>query len=319
MNVEPKKHTAGRYALILLGLSVLAGCQTQGTIYQTTPWPLKSHTGTIIETAHYRINTPRKDKDFYDAAVDLAEGQYERFYDEIEIQPKEKMNVYVFSDVKQWIAFTKTKFGEPHARIYMRIRNGGYAEGNIAAFYNVGRYATLTIMAHELFHLYIHSATGNEPVPAWVNEGLACYFEAHEWDVDKLVFTPEKNLFRQQNLAEAFSKGKMIPIKELLSTHAGEVSKSNQPKVLTYYAQLWSLIRYLEDPRSGVYHTNFKKMLKELGTRQMVVKARGFMTTVPASENVSFGEAVFRQYITNDLSRFEEEFYAYTSQLIGMK
>ncbi len=304
--------------LVTLLVAVIGGCQSlQGTIYQSSPWPLKHHTGTILDTPHYRIYTTIKDKDFYSAAVDLAEGQYRRFCQDLKREPKEKMTVYIFYDVNQWIAFTKSKFGD-QADAYMRIRNGGYTADNLAAFYYLGRYPTLTIMAHELFHLYVNMMAGKEPVPAWVNEGMACYFEAHEWDVMKVVYTPRKNLFRQQNLAEAVGAKKLIPLKEILATHAGEVSKSSQMKVLTYYAQLWAMTQFMQDPTSP-YHANFQKLLAELGTRDMMVKARGFAATLSGEENISFGEAVFRKYITNDLDEFEEKFNAYLPRLIGWK
>ncbi len=298
-------------------LAALAGCQASKpcTEYQASPWPLKKHSGTILDTPHYRIYTTIKDKVFYDAASELAEGQFGRFSREIPRRPKDKMTVYIFSDVNQWIAFTEAEFPDQAAE-YLRIRNGGYAAGQFAAFYYLGRYSTLTVMAHELFHLYVNQ-TCREQVPAWINEGLATYFEAHEWDGCEPVFTPRKNLFRQGNLSEAVGQKKLFPLKELLATHAGQVGKLSQGRVLTYYAQLWALMEYLEDPASGKYHESFSQLLAELGTREMSLKTRGFLATVRVDEKVSFGEAVFREYITNDLGQFEEDFNAYVLRLLG--
>ncbi|MFA5863235.1 MAG: hypothetical protein WC975_00955 [Phycisphaerae bacterium] len=306
--------------LMLSVLFGLYGCEKRETTrnYQSTSWPLKNHQGTILETPHYRIYTTIKDKDLHAAAVNLAEGQYERFCQALMIRPKEKMTVYIFSDVQQWTAFTESKFGR-RAQDYLRIRNGGYTAKNFAAFYYIGRYSTLTILAHELFHLYVNLASCPEPVPAWLNEGMACYFEAHEWNGFSPIFTPKKNLFRRENLSEAVGKNKLFSLKDILATHAGEISKLPQPRVLTYYAQLWAILEFLNDPNSGQYHVNFQNLSGELGTRKMAMRAKGYLTTVREDEKVSFGEAVFRQYITNDLKQFDTDFNNYLPTLIGWK
>lgn len=307
-----------KLGLSLLLLIAAGGCQTRSQVqeYETRPWPLKSHCGWILETPHYQIFTTVKDRDFHAAAATLAEGQYLRFHGDLAVEPREKMTVYVFADVNQWVAFTEARF-PARARDYIRIRSGGYAVENLAVFYYLGRFPTLTIMAHELFHLYINQAASPEPVPAWINEGLATYYEAHEWEGCTSVFTPNKNLFRRNNLSDALCRKKLFPLKQLLETHAGEIGKLPQPQVLTYYAQLWGLIQYLQDPCSGVYHANFKRLMCELGTRAMSVKVRGYLATVQVSEKMSFGEAAFRAYISDDLERFEEDFCSYLPRLVG--
>ncbi len=299
---------------ILLLVSVV-GCQTPRMSYQTSEWHLKYRTGTVLESDHYVIYTTVKDTDFHAAAVDLAEGEYQRFKSAVSIEPKEKMTLFIFSDVRQWVAFTNAKFTPEQAAVYMRIRNGGYTADNFSAFYYMGRYATLTILAHELFHLYINLAAGPEQIPAWVNEGMATYFEAHEWDVNRVVFTPKKNLFRRQNLSEAIAANRLFTLRELLKTHAGEVVCLPMSKVLAYYAEVWALIQYLQDPASGEYHKNFQNLLCELGTHDMTMKIRGFLTTVREEDNVSTGEALFRVYITDDLDQFDRDFQAYLPKL----
>jgi hypothetical protein len=308
-----------RVKLFLPVLLALAGCQNGGryavTAFESRPWPLKYHCGWILESTHYRIFTTVKDSDFHAAAVKLAEGQYLRFSQAVKIRPREKMTVYIFADVNQWIAFTEAKFGA-RAQDYLRIRNGGYTAEKLAVFYYLGRYPTLTILAHELFHLYVNLAACPEPVPAWINEGMATYYEAHEWEGCTPVFTPTQNLFRRGNLSDALCQKKLFPLKQLLETHAGEISKLPQPRVLTYYAQLWGLVRYLDDPKSP-YHQNFQKLLCDLGTREMYLKARGYLVTTRVDEKMSFGEAVFRAYISEDLARFEESFCNYLPTLAG--
>jgi hypothetical protein len=277
-------------------------------------WNLKTTDGTQLLTDHYRIYTTAKDETFQYAAADLAEGQYARFQSLIPRRPKDTMTVYIFSNTRQWIAFTQTKFPPAVANLYLKIRSGGYTSNDFAAFYYLGRFPTLTILAHELFHLYLNQIRGSEPVPAWVNEGLACYFEAHEWDGSRPVFSTEKNLFRRNNLAEAVSGGKLFPLKELLGTDAGRVCAGSQDRLLVYYAQLWGLVQFLQDSHNG-YAEKFHKLLAELGTKEMSIRVNGYLITSPG---MSFGEAAFHTYITEDLAGFETVLNKYLKKLAGV-
>lgn len=308
-----------RRTVVLLSLVAVAGCTTKSPMsvtYQHDPWPLKTARGTKLDTQHFTIFTTVTDPTFHEAAVQLAEAQYERFSELIGMEPKQKMIVYIFSSPRQWAAFTQHRFSPELAGAYLRIRNGGYTSNDIAALYMMGRYATLTVMAHELWHLYLNLAAVSEPVPAWINEGLASYFEAHEWDGKTPVFTPTKNLFRREQLSLALAQNRLFTLKELLNTNAGVVCRGSQERVLIYYAQLWGMIVYLQDPASP-YHKDFKQLLGELGTRTMTMKTRGYQTTVPDSENVGFGEAFFRMYISEDLENFERDCRTYFQHLTG--
>jgi hypothetical protein len=304
---------------VFLSLTAVVGCATKSPMkvaYQHDPWPLKTTSGTKLETEHFKIFTTVNDPMFHEAVAKLAEAQYGRFHELIAAEPKQKMTVYIFSNPRQWVAFTQNRFGPELAGQYLRIRNGGYTANDIAAFYMMGRYATLTILAHELCHLYLNLATAPEPIPAWISEGLASYFEAHEWDGETPVFTPTKNLFRREQLTSALAKDRLFTIKELLNTNAGEVCRKSQERVLTYYAQLWGMMVYLQDPASP-YHTHFKQLLAELGRRTMTMRIKGYLTTVQDSENVGLGEALFRVYVCNDLEQFERDCNEYLQELAG--
>jgi len=304
---------------LVLVLLLAAGCRKAERVdldfaCERADWPLKTTTGTRIETDHYRLMTTVNDPQFQEAAVKLAESQFQRFHAMIPLQPEDKMTVYVFSNTRQWMAFTQAQFPPAVAKVYLKIRNGGYAAKDLAAFSYMGRFPTLTIMAHELFHLYLNQVRGSQPVPAWVNEGLACYFEAHEGDGFDPVVTPTKNLFRRQNLADAVAANRLFPLTHLLGTNAGEVCVENQGGMLTYYAQLWGLIQFLQDPKSG-YCGNFQSLLAELGTHEMTMRVNGYLATCPADANISFGEGVFRVYITEDLECFETQLNVYLRKL----
>lgn len=296
-------------------VAVVFGCERRGRVeYEVNPWPLKRFEGHVIETEHYLIHTTVDDALFHRAAAYLAEGQYKRISKVLTVAPEGKMSGYVFSNRRQWEAFTRHRMGA-RAVSYLRIRDGGYSADDVVVLYYLGRYPTLAVLAHELFHSYLDCA-GDEPVPAWVNEGLACFYEAHEWNDVTPVFTPDKNVFRQHGLAEAIQAERLFPLKDMLATHAGLVSRLPREKVATYYSQAWALVRFLREGRSGKYAAKFQKLVGELGTHQLVTRARACQAA-RGGEAISFGEAVFRQYITDDLDTFEQEFRAYLEELAG--
>jgi hypothetical protein len=313
--------TIAKFSIVAILISLaFAGCAEKtpiDTSWQGEPWPLKTTKGSRLETEHYIIYTTVNDSAFHQAAVTLAETQYARFHDLIAAEPKQKMTVYIFANPRQWVAFTQHRFRPEIAEMYLRIRNGGYTSNDFAAFYMMGRYATLTVMAHELFHLYLNLATSPEPVPAWINEGLASYFEAHEWNGEVPVFTPTKNLFRRQQLGDAMAKDQLFSLKELLDTNAGDVCrKYSQDRVLTYYAQLWGLMVYLQDP-SSPYHKPFEQLLAELGTHSMTIRIKGYQTTLRDSDNVGLGQALFLAYLCSDPEKFERDCNEYLQKLAG--
>ncbi len=313
------KHIANVLCVLLLCL-FSAGCQSQKSkltiddSYQTKPWPLKHYKGNILESAHYKIYTTTQDEIFHRAMIKLAETQYARFSHTLKIAPKDKMTVYVFANTRQWIAFTKANLGS-WSKDLLRIRSGGYTTGRLAAFYYLGRYPTLTILAHELFHLYLNCA-GGSGIPVWLNEGLACWFESNEWDGERLICTPGKNLFRQQQLREAINSDTLFPLKELLSTVPRNEVRHSYSRMLTYYAQVWALMRFLFDRKSGRWHDNFRTLLADIGTNKIHLRASGYLATKSASEKITFPEAVFRSYIEDDLQTFDALFREYISHEI---
>lgn len=302
--------------VVVCVLMILAGCEKAPPVqYKVNPWPLKQFKGFVVETEHYLIHTTVDDPMLHRACAALVEGQYERFSADLKLVPKLKMKGYIFANRLQWEAFTNATMG-PRAKDYLRIRDGGYSAKNICAMYYLGRYPTLSVLGHEVFHQYLNCAT-DQPIPAWLNEGLSCYYEAHEWDQTTPLFTPQKNTFRRETLADAVQAGRLFPLKALLATHAGEVSKLSQAKVGTYYSQVWALMRFLREGEDGTYAQPLRTLLDELGTRDMKTRVSGYLAVTAGSRDMGFGEAVFRVYITEELDRFEQAFTAYVNTLVG--
>jgi hypothetical protein len=181
------------------------------------------------------------------------------------------------------------------------------------------RRGTLSILAHEGLHQYLES-TGRHRIPAWINEGLACYFEAFTLDLatNQPTFTPKNNTHRLPSLRQAFTTDSMIALRDVLATNAGEAIHQRSRHVRNYYAQEWALVLFLLDsPETNQYAPGFRQLLRELGTEAMNRRARAYLAADSLGD-MSTGEAVFRAYITEDLDTFERDYRAFLASLVGL-
>ena len=307
-------------------LTMMSGCSqshssnAEPVDSKTEPWKFKSATGEKITTPHYVIYTTSKNKSIVQTLPGFLEACYEAYVQTVppEKEPDQPMPTYFFARRWEWDRFTE-EFTGPRAPIYKKIRAGGYSEnGTTVSYYSTQR-ASLSILAHEGFHQYLEVTRG-ENIPAWANEGLACYFEAFDLDKDnRPIFKPEKNYLRIPALREAIIGKSLIPLKEILSTHAGIAVQQKLNHVQNYYAQEWSIVVFMmQDSMSNPYHAGFEQLLQELGTPEMDRKAKAYIATDTGGE-MSYSEAVFRAYITEDLDTFQRDYERFLNQFLNLK
>jgi hypothetical protein len=335
--MDPRKAASrmtqlGRFRLILqyssLHVSLLlfcAGCghglSSSDTVeFKSEAWKFKNAEGQKLTTAHYVIYTTCKSKTLVRTLPGFLESCFEAYAKLIppDKEPDNPLPTYFFATRWQWERFTE-EFTGPRAPVYKRIRSGGYSENGTTVSYYGSQRASLSILAHEGFHQYLEMTRG-ENIPAWANEGLACYFESFDLDTEnKPIFKPEKNYLRIPALREGIIGKSLIPLKEILSTHAGLAVQQNLNHVQNYYAQEWSIIVFMmQDTMANPYHKGFKTLLKELGKPDMDRKARAFLAA-DTDGKMSYGEAVFRAYITEDLDTFQHDYEEFLHQFLILK
>jgi hypothetical protein len=112
---------------------------------------------------------------------------------------------------------------------------------------------------HTIFHEYVHNLLrprGAVEVPAWLNEGLAQYFETADFTLDRkamLGLAPKGRI-------ELLAKSELIPLKTLLATTNEEVHSGGTPRTV-FYAQSWLLVHQLLSSSSG---STFKDRLERI-------------------------------------------------------
>ena len=91
-----------------------------------------------------------------------------------------------------------------------------------------GQEHTLTTFTHELTHLILAAGFKNQPIPRWLNEGMAMY-ASYEW-------RPSQDMV----MGRAVLSGNLIPLDELTQAFG-----AHQQRVRLAYYESYSLIHYL--------------------------------------------------------------------------
>lgn len=315
-----------RHAIVLFPLGWLAGClmplARPPVVTRQVAWSFHGVPGSVLTTPHYDLHTTCRDRTLLDALPKILEGSFAAYQKLVPVAtpPDRPMVSYVFATRDQWEAFTR-EFAGARADTYMKIRTGGYEENGVTASHYSRRGVTLSVLAHEGLHQFL-SCTGRRDVPPWLNEGLACYFEAFELNDDGWpVFNPKENLMRLPQLRTAIQRDRLFRVEELVSMDAGRAVRAGEEHARTYYAQIWALALFLtEPPRVNPDARGFEKLLKELGTEQMRLAAGGYRSAMPGDGRgvMSQSEAIFRYYITNDMTGFTRRYHAYMKKLAGL-
>lgn len=266
-------------------------------------WNFGRAAGTKIITEHYELHTTLKDQRLLATLPELMERTHEQY---ARLVPphhdhEQRMPVYLFARRPEWEYFTR-RFTGGRAGVFLQIRNGGYSEQGVTVVQYVSHPATFPLLAHEGLHQYLHHRVTPQ-APAWLNEGLATVCEGQRWTGDRLAqFDPHFNPTRANALAEALLEKRLLPLRQLLGTHAGRIVGETGRTVATYYAQVWGLVLFLMEAEGGKYAAAFERLCAELASPK--VEASPELAGNP-------GEAIFRSYITDDLDGFERELNRY--------
>jgi len=308
---------------VVLLAPIISGCAEVNSrapvAFQEEAWTYRNASGAKLITPHYDIYTTLASKPLVETLPSFQEGCWEAYCELLPatLPPDQRLETYVFQHRRHWERFTE-EFAGPRAATYKLIRSGGYSERGITVSHYGSRRSTLSILAHEGLHQYL-DVTHGKPIPAWINEGLACYFESFDLGPDgRPTFEPKKNTVRTPALREAFSRERLQPLEALLATDAGHEIGKQSRDVLAYYAQAWSIIVFLLDEDAGhMYTPKFRVLLADLGSDAMERKARAYMAA-DTDGRMSYGEAVFRAYVTEDLDAFKTLYQAYIPRLLKL-
>ncbi len=275
--------------------------------------------GIRVRTEHFDLRVTAQDEVIREYLAPFLEATYCE-YEKLVPPPQplgKRLVVYLFNTRDEWAQFTKQRF-PLQASTYLYILSGGYTDSAsaTAVAFDLQRDHTLSLLAHEGMHQYF-SRCFPRRIPAWLNEGLACQWEAFELEGPYPVFTPKRNFNRRNHLREALSQENgLIPLRQLLQIDAGVAVREADVSVRTYYAQVWSLVLYLQSGDDGKYTAPFRQLLADLGTNAVREKVNAYLAAHPEASDESEGMQLFKAYLTVDLDTFAFDYRSYARRLV---
>ena len=150
---------------------------------------------------------------------------------------------------------------------------------------------------------------------------MATYMESFRLSRDGTVrFVPSYNRERRNTLRDAYRRGKLIGLDELLTRTPQELlQKRGKETLLIYYSQVWALTRFLAEDQDGRYREALGEVLHDA--------ARGRLTrrllnsdALPSRQRRSdvsnrVGKSVILEYLNRDWAEFEGHYDSYVDQL----
>jgi hypothetical protein len=215
-------------------------------------WSFETHPGSLITTQHYRIYSTCPDADLVSRLPDFLERALTAYTTALGPLPSPQLHLdtFLLADRAEWEALTRQLMGE-QAATYLKIERGGFASGGRAVLLPLGPRDTFAIAAHEGWHQYTQR-TFKDPLPAWLDEGLAATFEGltpDPTDPSRFLLAPAANPERLAQLRRAAARGQLLPLPQLCDT-TPESLLQDPDSALTWYAQAWALALFLrESPR----------------------------------------------------------------------
>ncbi|MGP1346020.1 MAG: hypothetical protein ACTS3F_05030 [Phycisphaerales bacterium] len=285
------------------------------------PWAFGGDSGEILRTEHYRLYTTVGDQRERERAALFLENAIDHYTSGITDLPNPpvKLDTYLMSNRVEWEQLTLRLMGEQGKDI-MRIQRGGYAARGIGVYFNIGIYDTLAIAAHEGWHQYTQRTFRN-PLPVWLEEGIATYMEGHRWNGGSVVFTPWGNPERFTTLRDAYNAGRLFTLEELLSSRPQDhMSGGDEEPLLRYYAQVWALTHFLMEGEGARHRATLESVLRDAveGTLGDRLEAGAGERASRAAMSSRGGPIVFSALFDSDLERADRAYQEFISALVAV-
>ncbi|MDZ4830929.1 MAG: hypothetical protein SGJ09_12115 [Phycisphaerae bacterium] len=280
-----------------------------------------SFAGETLITAHYRLNVTLREGSLKKSFPAFAEESLEHYTSALGRlpEPPKPLVSFIFGSRDQWAEYTKKRLGED-ADIYLALGRGGYTMEGESVLFDLGRWDTFALAAHEGWHQYTQS-TFKHALPIWLEEGLATYMEGHRWNrgEERPTFVPWRNFERFGELREAVRADELIPLDELLEGAPQKfLRRDGRSKLLTYYAQVWALAQFLAEGEDGRYRAKLEEILQDAAAGRIA----GKLATSPhlpqgrqRMMSSKLGRGVILAYFNPDFAEFKARYDEFVEAL----
>ncbi len=286
-----------------------------------TPWSFQGVDGLVFSTQNFRIYTTLESREllerlptFYEGCLDL----YTSVLGDLP-EPDRTCETYIFRDGRQWK--TKTREVLPdQADVFINLGRGGFTTRGVSVLYYIGPRDTMAIAAHEGWHQYTQ-LTFKNPLPVWLEEGIATYMEAVTLDPNNQAqLHAWNNSERHSALREAVRKNELIPLRQLLNRTPQSFLQSGKSQLLVYYAQVWALARFLAEGEEGQHRAALQQLLADAAAGRVISRIRESSAVRSdwrrgVRSQLHNGPTVLMAYFGSDLESLAESYHAFILEL----
>jgi hypothetical protein len=326
-NILPMLRPRFSYLPLLVVAQLVVGCARTSAPPQldgpsaparlrTEPWAYGERPGQKVRSQHYLLLTTIDDPDVVDALGQVMEGALTQYRRVAPAPPakSQPMECYLFQYRNEWANFTQKHTGAD-APIYLQINRGGYTFGDKYVAFFIGDLQTYSVAAHEGWHQYVARHFKHRP-PPFLEEGLACMFEQVKWEGNLPRWDLSSNNSRIRGLRNGLGTKTLLPLRQLISMHAGQVVDQTTFQVETFYAQNWAFARFLWDAEEGRYRPALQQLLADAaaGTlyRDGIPREPGSTEWDPTSAG-----PLLERYIGMPLPMIDRAYRAYIRKLVS--
>lgn len=300
--------------------------QTPELTVTRAPWEFGDANGVLITTPNYRLYTTVDATTFLERLPVFYERALEHYTTSITPLPKpdRRLETFLFMTRRQWQTKTQEMLPD-QAEMFSNLGRGGFTTRGTSVLYYIDRRGyprdTFAIAAHEGWHQYTQQ-TFKHQLPIWLEEGLATYMEGYRQtrDSEQLPeFDPAMNYERRQTLREAVANDELISLDRILTRTPQSFLTESKDLLLTYYAQVWALTRYLDEGESDRYHASLAQILTDAAEGRLVGRMATSQFRTAGRRGVSggrIGPPVVQEYFNPDLAEFEQGYLAYIDLLL---
>lgn len=280
-------------------------------------WQYSGRSGVRVSSPHYLIYSTVSDAQLLSRVAQVMEGafgQYHQIAPDVPLSAR-PMDCYLFADRAEWVGFTRAHTGED-APVYLRINRGGYTVNDWYVAYFLGDIGTYSVAAHEGFHQYLGRHL-KQRIPPFLEEGLACLFEDVTWENRLPRWDLSINYARQTALRQAVNDESLLPLDQLISTHAGQVVNRPKEQIATFYAQCWAFARFMREAEGGRFRPALEKMLADAASGNLVGAQAPLNDMVFWSPRSA--KPVLEHYFQMDLPGIEREYLQFIAKIVGQQ
>ncbi len=293
---------------------------------QRTAWRFAGADGQIITTAHYQLYITLNDPQVIDGLLVFAEQGLTHYTSTLADlpMPTGRLETYLFQDRKQWEAKTRQLLST-QAPTFLNLGRGGFTTRGRSVLYYIDRHGrttdTFAIVAHESWHQYAQSTLLHQ-LPIWLEEGIATYMEGYITEPDgRIKFRPWANRERYRTLRHAVRADKLIGLDEVITRSPQSFLEVSKDRLLIYYAQVWALVHFLHEGRSGQYRAALTQLLADAAhgrdaprSSNIRQSAQGDQRHVPMRARMA--SILMRQYFSADLDTIQTQYTEFVRKLV---